>query len=365
VRNHGVVSIRARHHESGTPLAEIRVRGRLRFGHASSMDLREFTADDAASVRIATGIENVRNAVDAPWELPLSEHRMAMEVRHGWDGEPGRYFLAYDGDTAVGLGHIGASEWDNLDLAWLDLKVLPERRRSGHGAALLDGLLAEVRATERHLVGVDAWDGTPGPAFAEAHGFVHRSQEIKRRMHLAEVRLEQVRALRDHAAAAASSYELLRLPGRTPDDLLDGVVEMTRAINDAPTDDLEMEDEEYSPERIRTYENAVIQGDRRLYRLVARHRQSGELAGHTVVAVDVDAPEQSEQHDTSVVRAHRGHRLGLLLKAEMVLWLAEAEPQLETVDTWNAESNAHMIGVNERLGYRVLGREMQFQRRLS
>ena len=49
----------------------------------------------------------------------------------------------------------------------------------------------------------------------------------------------------------------------------------------------------------------------------------------------------------------------------MVLWLAEVEPQVETVDTWNAESNAHMIGVNERLGYRVLGREMQFQRRLG
>ncbi len=329
------------------------------------MDLREFTADDAAAVRLATGIENVGNAVDAPWELPLTEHRMTMEVRFGWDGEPGRYFLAYDGDTVVGLGHIGASEWDNLDLAWLDLKVLPEHRRRGHGAALLDGLLAEVLAAGRHLVGVDAWDGTPGPVFAEAHGFVRKAQDIKRRMHLTEVPLEQVRALRDQAAAASSSYELLRLPGRTPDDLLDGVVEMTRAINDAPTDDLEMEDEEFSPERIRTYEDAVIRGDRRLYRLVARHRESGELAGHTVVVVDVDAPEHSEQHDTSVVRAHRGHRLGLLLKAEMVLWLAEVEPQVETVDTWNAESNTHMIGVNERLGYRVLGREMQFQRRLG
>ena len=55
---------------------------------------------------------------------------------------------------------------------------------------------------------------------------------------------------------------------------------------------------------------------------------------------------------------------GLLLKAEMVLWLAEVEPQVETVDTWNAESNTYMIAVNERLGYRVLGREMQYQRRL-
>ena len=45
------------------------------------MGLREFTADDVAAVRLATGIENVRNAVDAPWELLLTEHR----VPHGGD----------------------------------------------------------------------------------------------------------------------------------------------------------------------------------------------------------------------------------------------------------------------------------------
>ena len=45
----------------------------------------------------------------------------------------------------------------------------------------------------------------------------------------------------------------------------------------------------------------------------------------------------------------------------MMRWLGEVEPQLETVDTFNAESNDHMVGVNERLGYRVMGRELQFQ----
>jgi hypothetical protein len=83
-----------------------------------------------------------------------------------------------------------------------------------------------------------------------------------------------------------------------------------------------------------------------------------------VVAVDVEQPARAHQHDTSVAAAHRGHRLGLLLKAEMVLWLAAVEPGVETVDTWNAESNAHMISVNEQLGYRVMGREVQYQRRL-
>ena len=47
----------------------------------------------------------------------------------------------------------------------------------------------------------------------------------------------------------------------------------------------------------------------------------------------------------------------------MLRWLADEEPQLETVDTWNAESNGPMVAVNERLGYRVMGRELQFQRR--
>ena len=96
----------------------------------------------------------------------------------------------------------------------------------------------------------------------------------------------------------------------------------------------------------------------------ARHRDTGELAGHTVVTVEGGDPTQGHQHDTSVVGTHRGHRLGLLLKADMVLWLRQAEPQLARIDTWNAESNDHMIEVNEAIGYRVMGRELQFQKSL-
>ena len=139
------------------------------------------------------------------------------------------------------------------------------------------------------------------------------------------------------------------------------LAEATAAINDAPLDDLEIEDEVFTAERIRAYEQAQLASGYRVYRIVARHRDSGELAGLTVVTVDSEDPRIGDQHDTSVVRSHRGHRLGQLLKADMMRWLAEVEPQLETVDTFNAESNDHMVAVNERLGYRVMGRELQFQ----
>ena len=48
----------------------------------------------------------------------------------------------------------------------------------------------------------------------------------------------------------------------------------------------------------------------------------------------------------------------------MNLWLREVQPQIAEISTWNAESNDHMIGVNDAIGYRVVGRELEFQKSL-
>jgi RimJ/RimL family protein N-acetyltransferase len=37
----------------------------------------------------------------------------------------------------------------------------------------------------------------------------------------------------------------------------------------------------------------------------------------------------------------------------MLRWLADAEPQLEIIETWNNVDNTFMINVNEALGYRL------------
>jgi hypothetical protein len=39
------------------------------------------------------------------------------------------------------------------------------------------------------------------------------------------------------------------------------------------------------------------------------------------------------------------------LKSAMLEWLATAEPGLRTIVTGNADSNEHMIAINEQLGY--------------
>jgi RimJ/RimL family protein N-acetyltransferase len=72
----------------------------------------------------------------------------------------------------------------------------------------------------------------------------------------------------------------------------------------------------------------------------------------------VDPADQAWAHQmlTGVTSKHRGHRLGLLVKVAMVEWLRAAEPAVERIQTWNAESNRYMIAVNEALGYTILGR---------
>ena len=91
----------------------------------------------------------------------------------------------------------------------------------------------------------------------------------------------------------------------------------------------------------------------REYSVTAVHDATGEMAAMTQVAIDPESPQWGHQALTAVTRAHRGHRLGLLVKAEMLEWLASAEPQIEQIDTGNAASNQHMIAVNEALGYEV------------
>jgi hypothetical protein len=89
------------------------------------------------------------------------------------------------------------------------------------------------------------------------------------------------------------------------------------------------------------------------YRVIARHRTTGEVGGHTMVVTQPRQPQFGFQADTAVARHHRGHRLGLLLKIDMMRWLAVAEPQLKIIETWNNVDNTFMINVNEALGYRL------------
>ena len=327
-----------------------------------ALRVEEYDASDTDAVERARRVLEAARRVDTPFLPPVTLFRHTMEVRYGWDLSPVRHLLMHVDGEPVAVGDVEVGEWDNRDVAWIGVVVDPAVRRRGFGSALLAEAVDLGRRLGRTKFGGDGWE-TPGiEPFARRHGFRLGSTARYSLAFPRELPPEQLEAILIEAAGHAGDYELVRIAGPAPEQLLSVLADLTSAINDAPLDDLDVEDEVFPVERILDYQKAVIEGGHRLYRVIARHRVTGEPAGHTIVAVDTETPALGYQHDTAVVRAHRGHRLGLLLKADMRQWLAAEEPQLESIDTFNAESNAHMLAVNERLGYRAIGRAFEFQR---
>ncbi|HCB03715.1 MAG TPA: GNAT family N-acetyltransferase [Nocardioides sp.] len=328
----------------------------------ASMEIVRFGPDDADRLSQYVEVTNAARATDSPWSHPATVKGFEGRFRYGWDGEVETPFVGLIDGVPVATGTVATSEYDNLHIAWLGLTVHPDQRRRGYGTTMLEHLVAETKAQGRTSIGTDGWDSAALRGFAARHGLTEGSVAVQRRQVLADLDWPEIERLHAESTAAASAYELIRREGRTPDDELDAMTAMTAAINDAPTDDLDIEDEVFTPERVRGYEEAQLARGDRLFRVFARHRESGELAGHSVVVVDGERPHLGAQHDTSVVGTHRGHRLGMLLKTDMNLWLRDVQPQLTEISTWNAESNDFMIGVNEAIGYRILGRELELQK---
>jgi GNAT superfamily N-acetyltransferase len=295
-----------------------------------------------------------REALDG---LPLPAHTgpaLLLEAQVGdGEGPDEGVWVAREGDEPVGYGVLTLSRHENTGTARLRGGVHPDYQGRGIGRALLSELSG---ATARPRLRARAWVGTAGEAALPRLGFEAGQTHVVRRLDLDGHHDDSARLRRD---ASAVGYEFSRHRGPTPRELLGDMVVLREAINDAPEDG---DYEAYPPERITAYENALAARRQTQYTVLARHAATGEAAGISFVCVDEFAPSIAFQEDTSVVRAHRGRRLGLRLKLEMADWLRAERPEVIATDTWNARGNHHMIAVNERLGLRVVAENTAYSR---
>jgi GNAT superfamily N-acetyltransferase len=118
-----------------------------------------------------------------------------------------------------------------------------------------------------------------------------------------------------------------------------------------PLGDVQLEAEHWDQERVRAEYRRIAAMGRRVVDTFALHEASGVLVGYTQVQVPRESPAVAFQQDTLVMREHRGHRLGLRMKAVAALALMQECPATTTVRTWNADDNAPMLAVNQALGY--------------
>jgi GNAT superfamily N-acetyltransferase len=318
--------------------------------------------DDHEALRGCHRIRVAAGAVDDPDGPPEPYGMFATWVTTGWGETPGEAWTARDepGGEVTGLYRVNLPDKENLDTAFVFLSVHPARRRQGVGSDLLRHAAARATANGRTVLRGFPFVGTAGAAFAARAGAQAGLVAVRRVQHLRQLPDGLITRQRDLAAAAAVGYTLVTWLGGTPAEHWEGTAGVLNAFGDAPADE-GFEHEFWDVDRVRDQFDLITRFDvLRRYSVAAVHARTGEMAGLTQVFVAPESPAWALQGLTAVARAHRGHRIGLLVKAAMLDWIAAAEPGVEHVITDNADSNQYMIAINELLGYEVLSPPFQW-----
>ncbi|RAN97780.1 hypothetical protein GAR05_03306 [Micromonospora saelicesensis] len=326
-----------------------------------SITIASFDGADRTSVDEAYRIGVAVNEADLPDLPPFCRRRFDALFHTPLPGTRTLWALARLDGVPAGFLQLDLPQLDNTDNATVELKVRPELRRRGVGRALHEYGVRLLREHGRkRVVGltVSALPGGParnvaGAAFAASTGAQAALVEVRRRLEIAEIDRVALRAALVEAQPRAEGYRSVCWQGATPEEYLTDIAYLDgRLMMDAPLGDMQWEPEQVDAERIRGTDRALEAKGRRRYHLGMRHEASGRLVAWTLLEVGASADWHAFQQITIVDPAHRGHRLGLIAKAENLHHLLTHEPAVRSIDTINAASNSYMVAINEQLGFR-------------
>ncbi|MFG3705586.1 GNAT family N-acetyltransferase [Micromonospora sp. NPDC047670] len=314
--------------------------------------VREWDPRTASSAEIASLLDtlNAVLAADLPQDPPWREGSLREYLSEVMPGERRISWVAQAEPAAGGAPGAILGQVNVLllgDIGVLEVLVHPSQRRNGLGRDLVLVAARRVYQEGFQSIGVEVVGDTPAVAFYESLGFAKEYVETRSVLDLSGVDWAELAGM---ATGIGAGYHLEFCPGGPPDDLIDAYARAKAEVRDV--EDGELRPSSYDPQRLRDSLDCLHRRGMKPYIVLARHEQTGEVAGLTEVVVPAQHPTRADQYDTIVVQDHRGYGIDRAIKARMLLELRSAEPELTEVQTWNAQANEAMLKVNAELGYR-------------
>ncbi len=323
------------------------------------MDLVRNDVRDLAALERAHEVLLAVDAHDRPWATSWAREHFVRDLQDPMPQERRVLVTALEGGRTVGTGVLSLPMRDNLRLAWLAIWVRPDQRRRGVGSALtVEMVRLAVDDGRTELIGIvylpaDVREQHGNALFAAHHGFDPGLVQLDRHLEL-PVPADLLDALEAESAGQHGDYDVRTFAGGVPPELRESYCRASNTLAvEAPGGDIGFEEDTCTAADLEEWLGRLADAGDELLTTVAVDA-AGDVVAYTDLLVHAHSDTDVGQLGTLVVPGHRGHRLGLAVKVRGLRELQRRHPGRRRVTTSNAEVNAHMVAINERLGFRPL-----------
>jgi GNAT superfamily N-acetyltransferase len=286
------------------------------------------------------------------------QHESPFDVEYHYEVARDGLLLSWFSGTCL---KPGTPEYESSGhLFWADLYVRPDHRRQGIGSSWVPLIVELMDAHGCTKVGFSTEDG-PGHEFLKSLGAEAKLVGAENRLKLADVDWKMVERWIEEGPKRSPQTRLETYDGPLPEAMWDDFApQLSSMLNTIPFENLDIGTIVVTPDHMRDfYVRLVISGER-LHTILTRE-PDGVISSITDMTWDPNRPSILEQRFTGVRPDARGRGLGKWIKAGMLGHLHKVYPQAQFVVTENAGSNAPMLAINKKLGFKQYRVETEYQ----
>ncbi len=249
----------------------------------------------------------------------------------------------------------------NKHVAVLNVDVAPGFRRQGLGTKLLRAIVDKASARGGITVLETFSFFESGWNFCAKFGGLVALEAAQNRLELGGVDWEMIERWKAEGERRNKEPGVtIKTFDRVPEEIIEEFVAIYNyTINQVPLGGLEMRPQ-ITPSSLRETEERVRKSGARWYTKATRE-PDGKISGLTEIVYHPGTPHRVEQELTGVRAEYRGRGLGKWLKADMLLFIRDTLPGVEYVNTGNADSNAPMLSINQRMGFKKYQTEICYK----
>lgn len=241
----------------------------------------------------------------------------------------------------------------NKQMCGLQVSVLPEFRKKGIARNLLKLALEKIQENGLVKTIYTDSDNELGHGINKHFGGELTLESAENRLRYNEIDWEMVKKWSIEGKKKADELGIkLEQFQRCPEDIIEEYTQLySETMMQQPLGGIDV-DMKFTPKTRRQDEDRNEKLGLDWYTMITREKD-GKISGLTEMLFHPQMPWKSFQNLTGVKDIYRGRGLGKWLKAEMLIFFNEKYKDLKYVSTGNADSNAPMLSINTRLGFKT------------